>query len=446
MKKVLSVMLTAFFIFMSTASAKPLNLKVNNADLRTVIMSAANAGNLNVSLDASIKGNISINLVNVEPEKALEIIAKTTNLQIIKDSGIYIITKELKLTEPMQSYILPIHYGDAETLRKAVYKTLDFDEEPLTLKSMKVEGNDGRTRTYNYANENSRNRNNSSDDDDEKDKRAKRVFINPEVNALVLFCTRTEYERAKELLRKLDVELKQVSVEAKILAIDKNASKNLGVEWMWSTAPQYPSRNSNDGTTRNYDDNTGYGIIKFGRSHEGYPFEWYYGAKINALISNGKAKVLSRPNVKTIQGREAIINVGQSIPVPTESTTNSTVTNSFEYRDVGIILKYTPRINIDGTITAKIHVEVSTPEYVDNMNVYKFNTRSADTNITVRNGEPMVIGGLIGAEESKTVSKIPILGDLPILGALFKNHKSSKTESELIIFLTAYVLNGAGGK
>ena len=437
MKKMLPIFAAAFFIFGVNVSAMSLN--AHNSDLRSLIMLVAANGNLNVALDDSVKGAISIQLENVAPKKILEIIAKAKNLQLIKENGIYIFTAEIKFVEPMQTYILPIRYGDAEILRTAIYKSLNFDEETPTLKTFQVEGADGVKKTYNYVSSNRKNSSGNSDDD--KDPRSKRVFVNSEVNAIILFGTQSEYERAKKILENLDVELKQVSVEAKILAIDKSASKNLGIEWMWSTVPQYPTRNENS-VTRNYDDNTGYGILRFGRSHDGYPFEWYYGAKINALVENGKAKVLSRPNVTTIQGKEAIINVGQSIPVPTESTTNSTTTTSFQYRDVGIILKYTPRINFDGTITATIHTEVSTPEYVDEMNVYKFNTRSADTTVTVKDGEAMVIGGLIGAEESKQISKIPILGDLPILGALFRNHRNSKSESELIIFLTAHVLDG----
>ena len=220
---------------------------------------------------------------------------------------------------------------------------------------------------------------------------------------------------------------------------------------MWSTVPQYPEPTVTDHyddngvfryrshtINRKYDSNSGYGIIQFGRGPDGIPFEFY------ALVANGKAKILSRPNVTTIQGREAIINVGSSVPVPKESITNSTTTTSIEYRDAGIILKYTPRVNADGTITATIHTEVSTPQYVADLKAYRFNTRSADTTVTVRDGEPMVIGGLIGAEESKAVSKIPFLGDLPILGALFRNNRKSKSESELMIFITAHVLKGAG--
>ena len=75
------------------------------------------------------------------------------------------------------------------------------------------------------------------------------------------------------------------------------------------------------------------------------------------------------------------------------------------------------------------------------MGVYRFNKRSADTIITLKDSEPMVIGGLIGKEEEKSISKIPFLGDLPILGALFRNHHKSSSESELMIFLTAHVIN-----
>lgn len=481
MKKLLSSFTAAFFIA-ANVHAAPLYFNFHDSDLRSTIITIARTGNLNVSVDDSVEGKISINLNGIEPAKALEIIAKTHNLNLIKDGEIFILTKEMKLVSPMKSYVLPIKYGNPKKLRKAVFKILDFENKEVALKKLHVQNDDGTVTTYDYT-ENPKptyNKNGSSgysiqgnfkkeeiedfkDELDEGDPRAQRVYFHSEVNALVLFGTESEYERAKNLLQELDVELKQVSVEARILAIDKNASKNLGVDWFWSTVPQYPERdieyhdseyNSNGSLrrqgyiieeyTRKANDNTGYGIIQFGRGPLGIPFEFYYGAKINALITDGKAKILSRPNVTTIQGHEAIINVGSSVPVPEVTTNNTSTTTEYKYRDAGIILKYTPRINADGTITATIHTEVSTPQYVEDLKAYRFNTRSADTIVTVKDGEPMVIGGLIGAEEAKSVSKIPILGDLPILGALFKNHRKSKTESELLIFLTAHVINGAG--
>lgn len=439
----------------SIANAAPMTLNVHDADLRETIMLVARAGNINVSVDDSVKGNISVSLANVEPRKILEIISKTKHLNLIQDGDIFIVTTNFESYEPMQSYVLPIHYADPETLRKAIVMSLNRDNS--TKSSVSFDSNSSED-TKNRPNSYSRwwRYESKNDVKEDKEKRDERVYFSPDVNALILYGTAAEYERAKNILSLLDVELKQVSLEAKILAIDKNASKNLGIEWFWSALPQYPEREiesyqSASGAyrerityDRNFNDSTGYGILRFGKGPEGYPFEWYYGARINALITNGKAKILSRPNVTTIQGHEAVINVGNRVPVPKVSTNNTSTTTEIQYLDAGIILKYTPRVNEDGTITATIHTEVSTPQYVEDLKAYRFNTRSADTVVTVRDGEPMIIGGLIGAEEEKSISKIPFLGDLPILGALFRSHRKTKTESELLIFLTAHVLKGAG--
>ena len=448
-RKFLPLLVSIAFFVPAQIQAAPMTLSVHDADLRATIMLVAKTGGLNVSIDDSVKGKVSISLADVEPLQVLQILAKTKNLQLLQEAGVYIVTADRSSVAIMQTYVFPIRYGDAETLRDAVIMSLDADTERLPNSATRIKNSDG-SYTYRYT---------YHDDDGIRNRseyknisRKDRVYINPEVNALILFGTPAEYERVKQLLATIDVELKQVSVEAKILAIDKNATKNLGVEWFWSAAPQFPERDieineTSSGRviiteeyTRKANDSTGYGIIQFGRGPTGIPFEFYYGAKINALVTDGKAKVLSRPNVTTIQGREAVINVGSSVPVPRVDVTNSTTTTSIEYRDAGIILRYTPRINDDGTITAKIHTEVSTPQYVEDLKAYRFNTRSADTVVTVRDGEPMIIGGLIGAEEAKSVSKIPFLGDLPILGALFRNHRKSNSESELMIFLTAHVL------
>ena len=182
------------------------------------------------------------------------------------------------------------------------------------------------------------------------------------------------------------------------------------------------------------------GVIRFGRTPEGKPYEFYYRAKIAALVTDGKANVLARPNITTLQGREAVINIGGSVPVPETQTTNSTVTTSITYKKAGIILRYTPRIHENGEITARVHTEVSSPVYVDALKAYKFQERSADTTVRLKDGETMVIGGLIGSEESRVFAKVPLLGDIPILGAFFKSVRHTKTDSEIMIFLTAHIL------
>ena len=186
------------------------------------------------------------------------------------------------------------------------------------------------------------------------------------------------------------------------------------------------------------------GVLRFGRSPAGVPFEFYYEAKINALVTDGKAKLLSRPNITTLTGQEAVINIGGKVPVPTTETTDRSTTTSFTYRNAGIILRCTPWVSDDGTITAAVHTEVSSPLYVADLKAYRFQERSAHTTVRLRDGETMVIGGLIGSEEARSLSKIPFLGDLPILGAFFKSERKSKSDSEIIMFLTAHVLKEDG--
>ncbi|MEE0457567.1 MAG: type II and III secretion system protein [Anaerovibrio sp.] len=134
-------------------------------------------------------------------------------------------------------------------------------------------------------------------------------------------------------------------------------------------------------------------------------------------------------------------SIGGDVPVPTVSTTNSTVTTSIEYRPAGIILRCCPMVNEAGQITSRIHTEVSSPQYVEEMKAYSFQRRSVDTTVRLQAGETLIIGGLISSEEIRSMSKLPFLGDLPILGQLFRSVHTSKTTSEVFIMLRAEILN-----
>ncbi len=442
MKKLLTVLMLSFLLLAARASAMTLN--VHEGDLHSTVMLIAEMGGLNVAVDDSVKGAITIALEDIEPRDALEIVAKTKDLKIVEDNGIIMITAVYLTNALMDAYVLPVQYGDAEAYRETIVNTLELEKEDDDDDEYKrVYHRDGSYTEYRrQANETRR-----VDND-------KRVMVNKDANALILYGTQLEYERAKKILAALDIPLKQVSIEAKIVAVNKDATKDLGVEWTWSSIPRYADYNPSTTTsvnntttvtesyyTRKQDETTGYGVVQFGRVPNAYvPYEWYFGARLNALITNGKARMLSKPNITTVQGHEAVINVGNSVPVPRTDVSNSVTTTSFEYRDAGIILRCTPRVNADGSITTLIHTEVSTPQYVADLKAYRFSNRSADTTVTMRDGEPLVIGGLIGKDEEKAIRKIPFLGDLPLLGALFRNVRKSKSDSELVIFLTAHVL------
>lgn len=408
-------------------------LEAVDVDIRNLLTSIALTNNLNIVISDEVQGNVSVKLSNINAQDMIKIIAENNNYTYqFKDNVIYI----SKGDKDINLYTVQINY-------------LELDKIAQTINLM-LTGN-------------------LPDKIDDKDKKTainNKVMIDESENTISFYGTLKQYEQIKNFLQEQDKPQKQVSLEAKVTAIQKDAAKDLGVSWEWSKLPQSPEHEitydtvkhtviNEDGSkeeitdylpvdevTRKWNDDENIpGVIRFGKGVDGYPYEFYYAAKIDALISDGKANILARPNITTIQGKEAVINIGSEVPVPTVSTTNSTTTTSIKYREAGIILKCTPRVNEDGIITVKVHTEVSSPMYVEDMKAYRFQKRSADTIVRLKDGQTMVIGGLIGSDEAKQMSKIPFLGDIPILGNLFKHIQKSKSDTEVMIFLTAHEVN-----
>ena len=158
-------------------------------------------------------------------------------------------------------------------------------------------------------------------------------------------------------------------------------------------------------------------------------------------MSNGEAKILARPNVLTLNGNKAQIFIGDDIPVVTEKTDSSgKTTSTVEYKKAGILLEYIPQINSQNEITAAVHVEVATPILVAEMKNYRITSRMTKTSIRIKDGDTLVIGGLISSVEAGGKNKVPFLGDLPILGKLFQSVSKSKDETEVVIFLKAKIV------
>ncbi len=223
------------------------------------------------------------------------------------------------------------------------------------------------------------------------------------------------------------------------MALSKSASKSLGIDWSWSQFPP-PTQSSTTTTTTSY---FPIGIVTGG---DGQIYKFGVNAALNALITSGDGKILARPNVTTFNGNKATIFIGDQLPIVTPTTTNGTTTNTTSYKNAGISWSYVPRINEDDYITASVFVEVSTPVMVTlgsgsgATTAYQITTRSAQTNVRMKDGDTMVIGGLISSSDTKNLNKVPILGDLPLLGKLFQSVSRGKNETEVVIFLKAKIL------
>lgn len=252
-------------------------------------------------------------------------------------------------------------------------------------------------------------------------------------NSLLLHSTPQEQQKLADVLRRLDVPSKQVTLEAKIIAVSQEHNKSLGVNWNWDTIPQRGTNDNSEDTDANA--NSYDGNFKF---WHGYAFR--FNATLNALISRGKAKVLATPRIITIPGKEASIFIGDHIPVQTEKHDNSGSYMSTEYLDAGIKLQYTPLVSSDGRmVTAQVHTEVSTPILISELHNYRITSRTADTNVRMFSGETLVIGGLINEEEQNSLQKVPFLGDLPLLGNLFKSRTKKRSKVEVLLLLTPHI-------
>ncbi|SDF02025.1 type II and III secretion system protein family protein [Sporolituus thermophilus] len=229
----------------------------------------------------------------------------------------------------------------------------------------------------------------------------------------------------------------QVKIEAKVLEINRQKLKELGIKW--GNSPGTP------------------GTFAFGQSALNSKVGDVFGdlggyadinAQLSALVKNGAVKVLSQPNVVTLSGDKASIMIGGQIPVPVAQDNNKI---TIEWKDYGIKLDIAPEVNGDGLIQSRVKAEVSSLDYNSassiklgaGMEIPPVRLRKAETAIALSSGQTMAIGGLIATETSKDVVKVPMLGDLPVLGQLFRSTSFRRGETELLVLITPLLVNPA---
>ncbi len=231
--------------------------------------------------------------------------------------------------------------------------------------------------------------------------------------------------KAREVLAKIDTSPVQLLVEAKVLVVDRSDLNSMGVKWSWDSTNWRAAGDGGDGT------------IQFGHL-PGSPNPFF--AQLDASITNGKSRLLASPKIATLSNRPADIFIGDTVLYPVTQISSSGVpTVTVEKVDVGIGLKLAATSNDDGHITLCISTFVSTiRDYlkVGESMFPQISTRQAETAVRVKDGEPILIGGLLRDEDIKNVKRIPLLSDLPFFGQLFRNSQVNKKQTEIMVFLT----------
>ena len=393
-------------------SREPITFDYNEADVREVLdMMAVKAG-VNIIYGDDVSGTVTMSLAKVPFSEAFEMLLSVKGLaaQQVGDNILRIASPKTLVSEQ----------------RSAMLQTRVFFLSYINAGEMK-------TQVDAVVAAEGRNAKCSAD------------AVN---NALIITDTPMGLEATARFIRSLDRMPKQVMIEAKLVEVALSSTFDLGVKWSNATGPNYRALNTNvDGIDRKIEvgevNNKIFGAFTFGK----LTANSMLNAAITAAASKGKAKVLSDPKVATLNNKEANINITSQIPYDVCQFTGTGVAAikacNTVYSSVGITLKVTPTINPDGHISMKVvpNVSQTASSYVEGSGVAPgIDTRSADTSVIVKDGETIVIGGLIHDYQNESVTKVPLLGDIPLLGLLFRHKTMSRSRMELLIFVTPRII------
>lgn len=269
------------------------------------------------------------------------------------------------------------------------------------------------------------------------------IEADEDTNSLIIMTSPSNYEKVSKVLNELDKPVPQVLIKVLIAEVTNDAAQDLGAEF--SFLNNWTEQGISDieaGSAFDVPDTLGALTSGGWATVVGKRFD----VKLRAYAEKGKLNILSKPYILATNNQEASITVGKEVPYITDTrTTDSGQTiNTIEYEDIGIILTVTPVINDEGLVTMDISQEISaisdtTIPISETVNATVFNKRSSENRVIARDGQTVVIGGLMQDTKTETNGKVPILGDIPILGALFRHRQKDNEKTELLIFITPTV-------
>lgn len=270
-----------------------------------------------------------------------------------------------------------------------------------------------------------------------------KILTDSRTNSLIITDTPERFPLIEYMIVKLDTKLPQVLIEAKILEVSLESLENLGIEYGSSTGvlgtfsgpnmdASFPLGSKVGGTTKTHT----LGSLNLSN----------FAATLSLLAKNEEAKYLATPNIITLDNEPAEIRISADRALGERVITGEvtgTTQREAERIETGTILKVTPKVNTEDTVTLLLEPEVSRAKVSAlGTTFYDPHKRSAKTTVRIKHGETVVIGGLLSVEDTKTEKKVPLLGDIPLLGNLFRSKADTKKDTEIFIFITPYIIRG----
>lgn len=427
-----------------TFSGERISLSFQSVDVRSVIQIIADVAEINIVADDSVQGEMALRLDNVPWDQALDIILQAKGLDKYQEGNVIFIDTLEGVSARTQAR------GKVESQRE---KAAQLSLELIQVNYAKA----GELATLLET------KTNAGGDEAESGFLSGRgtITVDERTNTLLIQDTRSRLEDVRRLVTQLDVPIRQVLIESRIVIASDNFSRDLGIRHgitaLKATNNHFISTTGGAGGTSSMtDDFIGSGLpVALPNQNERFNVnlpvanpsgrialailgsDYLIDLELQAMQAEGKGEILSNPRVVTTDRKEAVIKQGFEVPFQSVSDGGTNV----EFKEAVLELKVTPQITPDDDIIMDLNVKKDEPDFTNAvLGQPPLIKREVSTQVLVNNGETVVLGGVFEATKSNGVTKVPLLGDLPILGNLFKTTSVENTKNELLIFVTPKLL------
>lgn len=389
---------------------EPLSLNFQDVEVRAVLQVLADYAGVNLVASDAVQGNVTLRLHDVPWDQALDLVLRSKGLARRQEGNVLLVAPATELAtqsfdtrvgqaleaqlQPLRRELLPIHHAKAAELAELLMASLADDGILAGRGSLSV---DERT------------------------------------NTLVLHQPAERLAELRQLVAQLDVPVRQVVIEARIVEANVDYQKSLGVRWggpLYLEDPQPGKDLFVDLGLERAGSSIGLGLLRGGVLLD---------LELSAMEKSGNGEIISQPKVVTADKETARILKGTEVPYQETSKSGAT---SVAFREASLSLEVTPQITPDNKVIMTVRVTKDEPDYVNALNdVPPIRKNEVNAKVRVTDGETIVIGGVYSTSQNNVVDKVPFFGDLPYVGRLFRRDALQEKKSELLVFLTPRIMS-----
>lgn len=413
-------------------TGEKLSLNFQDIDVRSVLQLIADFTNLNLVASDTVQGGITLRLQNVPWDQALDLVLKTKGLDKRKVGSVLLVApadeiaarerqelesmKQVAELAPLRRELLQVNYAKAKDIAD-LFKSVTRQQ---------AEGNEEKERGS--------------------------VTVDARTNSIIAYQTQERLDELRRIVAQLDIPVRQVMIEARIVEANVGYDKALGVRWGGATNINNHTLLSGlddngdeaGNTSGNLTRNVPFVDLGAANATSGIGLGFVTGntlldLELSAMEKTGNGEIVSQPKVVTSDKETAKILKGTEIPYQEASSSGATTVS---FKEASLSLEVTPQITPDNRIIMEVKVTKDEPDYLNTvLGVPPIKKNEVNAKVLVSDGETIVIGGVFSNTQSKVVDKVPFLGDVPYIGRLFRRDVVSEQKSELLVFLTPRIMN-----